>query len=119
MKKTIALMKQQFESSTGNTPQFLDFARVFKKEFSAHLHAKHHAEGIRFSRGHFYISGFFKNPSGIWYFSIGDLRHKFMDGAMLLRRAKSFEDYTGGANNFISTKSTDRFSEDISRVLGT
>jgi hypothetical protein len=101
MKKIAEALKQEFESSSGLTQQFADFYRLFKKEFTKVL-KNLGAMKIRISRGHFYISGFFQLADGrIWYFSLGDVRWGSFRDKLLIRTAKSFEDYTGGANNFI------------------
>jgi hypothetical protein len=101
MKKIAEALKQEFESSSGLTQQFADFYRLFKKEFTKVLKNLGAME-IRISRGHFYISGFFQLADGrIWYFSLGDVRWGSFRDKLLIRTAKSFEDYTGGDNNFI------------------
>jgi len=100
VRKTVLALQQEFVSSSRLTPQFACFYRLFKKEFSAALRKNFDITEIKMSRGHFYISGFFQLADGrIWYFSLGDVR--WGDGKLLVRTAKSFEDYTGGANNFL------------------
>jgi len=100
MKKIAQALKQEFESSSGLTEQFADFYRLFKREFGKALKKNLDIKELRISRGHFYISGFFQLANGrIWYFSLGDVR--WGDSKMLIRTAKSFQDYTGGSNNFI------------------
>jgi hypothetical protein len=56
MKKTVELLKAGFESSSGKTPEFMHFTRVFKKEFTSELKSIG-ATDINFSVGHFYVSG--------------------------------------------------------------
>lgn len=100
MKKIREALKQEFESSSGLTEQFASFYRLFKGEFTRALKENLEVKEIHISRGHFYISGFFQLVDGkIWYFSLGDVR--WGDGKLLIRTAKSFQDYTGGSNNFI------------------
>ena len=102
MQKTVSALKQEFVSSSGLTPQFAGFYRLFKREFSKALRKTFDITEIRMSRGHFYISGFFRLADGrIWYFSLGDVRWGAFRDRLLIRTAKSFEDYTGGANNFV------------------
>jgi hypothetical protein len=56
---------------------------------------------IQMSRQFYYYYGFFTAPSGqMYYFSISDVRH-FNDGRMLYRTAKSYQDYTGGGNQYV------------------
>ena len=88
-----------FESSSTRTPQYLEFHRVFKREFTQLLHP--YISAIEISKpNHFGVSGFFELPDKrIFYFSIGDLR--WCKNSMLIRTATSFKDYTGGRNNDI------------------
>ncbi|MDP2907075.1 MAG: hypothetical protein Q8O03_03985 [Nanoarchaeota archaeon] len=99
MTKSLYLLGFNFESSCSRTPQYLEFHRVFKKEFTTLL--KPHAQEIQFSKpNHFDVTGFFKtNKELIYYFSIGDLR--WSKESMLIRTAKDFKDYTGGSNGSI------------------
>jgi hypothetical protein len=108
MEKTIELMHREFESSTGPTPQFREFTSTFKRELTRLL--KGHATDIKFSVGHFEISGFFTTQRGIWYFNTGDLRGRALGDYMLVRSAKSYKDYTGGTNHWVSTKDSPTFA---------
>ncbi|MDP8218969.1 MAG: hypothetical protein P9M03_09615 [Candidatus Theseobacter exili] len=100
MHKVATALKQEFMSSSGLTEQFSDFYKLFKRELTITLKKHFNIAEIRISRGHFYVSGFFQLTDGrIWYFSLGDVR--WGDGKLLIRRAKSFQDYTGGSNNFV------------------
>ena len=58
------------------------------------------ATDIVFSIGHYYISGFFTVGEQAYYFSISDVRY-FPEEKMLVRTAKHYKDFTGGANNYI------------------
>jgi hypothetical protein len=100
MTKTLYLLSFDFESSTTRTPQYLEFCRVFKKEFKAVL--KPYCKEILIHKpNHFDISGFFKlNDDRIFYFSISDLR--WSKENMLIRTAENFKDYSGGSNNNIN-----------------
>ena len=94
------LYNQEFESSSTATPQWKTFYRVacnyFKKELAGIAH------NIQMSRGHFYFSGFFTatKTGQIWYFSIGDVRY-FPDKQLLIRKAQSYKDYSGGSNQYL------------------
>jgi hypothetical protein len=100
MKKTIELFKQGFQSSSTLTPEFSQFFKTFKKEFTAEL-KKMGCEKIEIGRGHFYISGFFTASSGqIYYFSLSDVRSGFENNCLMYRTAKDYKDYTGGSNQF-------------------
>jgi len=105
MKNSIAMLKRGFESSSGLTPEFAEFFRTFKSEFTKEL-LTIGASNLVFSRGHFYVSGFFTDVQGqAWYFSISDVRGmariSFVEGfALLYRTAKHYKDYTGGNNRY-------------------
>lgn len=105
MKKTLQLLRQGFESSSGTTPQFLSFVRTFRSEFTKILTAKGCTK-IEVGKGHFYISGFFTAPSGqIYYFSLNDVRSFSEDGwnsgSLMYRTAEHYKDWTGGSNQWI------------------
>ena len=98
MKKAIKATQAEFESSSGKTPEYLAWHRLFKREFSAFLKSKG-ASNIEIGKpNHFDMSGFFTLGNTIWYFSISDLRG-FKDN-MLIRTAKHYKDYTGGMNQY-------------------
>ncbi len=101
MKKSIALFNQGFESATRNTPEFNKFARTFKKEFTAELESAQ-CSNIVFSKGHFYMSGFFTSQTGQpYYFSLLDVRYE-PTLRMYVRKVKDYKDYTGGVNNWVN-----------------
>jgi hypothetical protein len=94
-----------FGSSSANSPEFNKFFNAFKKVMKKEL-ATIGATDIEFSKGHFYLSGFFKAGEQFVYFSISDVRHGFgfnrnNEPEMLVRTAQSNKDYTGGANNSV------------------
>jgi hypothetical protein len=98
MKKSLLLLKAGFESSSLLTPEFAMFSKIFKKELTAIL-TELSCTNIEISRGHFYLSGFFKRGTQIWYFSISDVR--YFESEILFRTATSFKDYTGGVNQYL------------------
>ena len=101
MKKTVALLEQEFESSCGLTPQFATFAKTFKRELKKELEESVGITEFDFHRGHFVCSGFFKtNDDRIFYFSQSDVRF-FKENKLLVRTAKHFKDYTGGKNCYV------------------
>jgi len=59
MEKALTALTQTFESSSVLTPQFSGFSRLFKREFTQLL-ASMGATGVKISRGHFDLSGFFQ-----------------------------------------------------------
>jgi len=100
MKQTVKLLEQGFESSSGKTPEFKHFARVFKKEFTTELKSIA-ATDIVFSVGHFYISGFFTINGQPYYFSIPDVRgSEYRLPQLMYRTAEHYKDYTGGQNRY-------------------
>ena len=108
MKQTLKLLLRGFQSSSGTTPEFLEFVRTFKKEFTKEL-LSIGATDIQIGKGHFYVSGFFTLDSQAWYFSLSDVRgmdyllKNNSDSCMsklLYRTAKDYQDYTGGYNRY-------------------
>ena len=89
----------EFESSSELTPEFVAFARDFRKAIVQNLPMD--CDLVNWSRGHFYVFGFIRNCDGRFvYFSISDVRH-FPDAwynNILIRTAKHEKDYTGGVN---------------------
>lgn len=113
MKNTISLLLAGFESSSGTTPEFLNFVRTFKREFTKELKSVG-ATDIKIGKGHFYVSGFFTVNGQPYYFSLSDVRgmdyalenHPNTCGSQLMyRTAQDYKDYTGGSNQWISIKS--------------
>ena len=101
MKKSIKLLRQGFESSSERTPEFTAFANTFKTELTFALKKKNATE-IQFSVGHFYITGFFKVGTQMYYFSISDVReaeHKAICN-LLYRTAEHNRDFSGGHNQY-------------------
>jgi hypothetical protein len=103
MNQIAALIRGGFQSSTGLTPKFKAFARLFKKLIKNEL-AKKGCELLTFNRGHFYVSGFFRKGEQIYYFSVSDVRDNHWNSTpkMLYRTAKSIKDYTGGGNQYVN-----------------
>ena len=106
MNKTLELLKKGFESSSTETPEFKEFFKVFKKEFTKEL-KDNGVTKVVFSKGHFDISGFFTKGRS-WYFSLSDVRgsdYLINSGrpvTMLYRTARDFSDYTGGSNCYVN-----------------
>ena len=101
MERIVQLIRNGFESSSGTTPEFKSFARKFKNDLNKEL-TKINATMTEFTRGHFYVSGFFRLKCGkCFYFSISDVRF-FPDDQMLYRTAESETDYRGGRNQYIT-----------------
>ena len=98
--KVLYLLGFVFESSCSRTPQYLEFHRIFKREFTAVL--KPFIKEVDIHKpNHFDITGFFKlNDDRIFYFSVGDLR--WNKESVMIRTAKDFKDYSGGSNNEIN-----------------
>ena len=100
MNKAIRATQAHFESSTGKTPEYQAWHRLFKREFTALL-TQLGATSIQIGKmNHFDMSGFFTIQNQIWYFRIEDVR--WSKDKMLIRTAQSFKDYTGGHNQYVS-----------------
>lgn len=110
MKKTNQLLSMPFESSSGTTEEFLNFFKTFKREFTKELKSIEATE-IKFSKGHFYVSGFFTVKGQAYYFSIPDVRDFIYSKVndpyscmhkMLYRIAENYKDFRGGHNQYVS-----------------
>jgi hypothetical protein len=107
MKKSIQMLRRGFESSSTLTPEFAQFYRTFKSEFTKELQTIG-ATDIVFSRGHFYVSGFFTTGNQMWYFSISDVRgmehclNQWCLGQLLYRTVTSYKDFHGGQNRYVN-----------------
>lgn len=92
-----------FESSSGLTQEFSDFARDYKRELKKAIPSRHIIG--TWSRGHFCMSGFIKNmeTEKIVYISTGDVRdggHNTWYKNILIRTAEHEKDYMGGSNRW-------------------
>jgi hypothetical protein len=99
MKKSIALLRKGFESSSFTTPEFSSFFKTFKSEFTKEL-TNLGATNITFNKGHFYLFGFFTIDTQAYYFSLSDVRSQPTE--LLYRTAKHYKDYTGGSNMYVT-----------------
>lgn len=107
MKGTLDALRRGFESSSERTPEFAAFARTFKREFKKQVEMYHAVEAWSWNVGHFEVSGFFKLYGGkCFYFNTGDVRGSACPG-FLIRSARDFKDYTGGANNWARVEAFD------------
>jgi hypothetical protein len=85
---------------------FKDFFKREKKRLTAIFKEKG-CTNIKMDYGFYFFSGFFTAPSGqVFYFSASDVRHFGYD-RLLIRTAKDYKDYTGGSNDYVSTKKSD------------
>ena len=116
MNNIIAKTQENFESSSGKTPQYLTWHRQFRRAFIQFLQL-HGATNIVIGKpNHFDASGFFTMPDGqIWYFSISDLR--WSKDRMLIRTANSYKDYCGGSNQYISLANADEFDRQFCAIV--
>lgn len=96
-----------FGSGGYNSEEFNEFFEDFKKSFTYQL-KRVGATNIQFSKGHFELSGFFTANEQAHYFSLSDVRHDFHQTnwrgqiQLLMRTAKDYKDYTGGANTYVT-----------------
>lgn len=101
IKEKIEQGENYFGTGSKTTPAFDVFTKDFKKALQHELKSVS-ATGFTFSRGHFYISGFFKVKDQIWYFSISDVRWTNGTPQLLYRTAEHYRDFTGGANRYVN-----------------
>jgi len=105
--KTDKYVDIPFESSAVKTDQFKAFARDFRSDLVNMLKFSVW-ELVQINYGHFFISGFLHNEETdqIVYFSMSDVRffpNKWNE-SLLIRTAKSTNDYTGGVNKYTPFK---------------
>lgn len=98
MRQLKARIEQGFDSAIEKTPEFLAFAKEFKKKVTKIL-KNAGCSDITFSVGHFDIHFCFTQDNGqTWAGFITDVR---CCAAMVIRRTKSYNDHTGDTNNNI------------------
>ena len=114
LKSLLLLGENYFGSGSSNSNEFVDFYVEFRRKFTTQL-KKLKATEIEFSKGHFYLSGFFKVGEQMYYFSISDVRWGGTD-KMLIRTAKHNKDFTGGSNHYVSINSS--LYKSIARQFG-
>lgn len=88
----------EFSSGPTTGEDFNIFAKMFKKFIKKNL--PEGSELVSFNKGRYDLFGFIKKSDKFVYFSISDVRH-FPNGWLnniLIRTAKSDNDYTGGSN---------------------
>lgn len=101
MKNALELTEKEYQSSSGRTPEYLRWHRTFKREFTKFLTERGAIKVEIGKPNHFDISGFFTSPAGqVWYFRVEDIR--WSKDKMLIRKAQTYRDYTGGQNEYIS-----------------
>lgn len=94
-----------FGSGSYNTEEFNEFFNLFKRSFNKEL-KKIGAYGVVYSKGHFYLSGFFTVNEQAYYFSLSDVRgNNDIHPKLLVRTAKHYKDYTGGSNMWVNINS--------------
>lgn len=98
--KQIKLGEEHFGSGGRNTPAFHTFFRSFTNKLTKQLRDAG-CSNIEFSKGHFYLSGFFKKGDQWWYFSLSDVRSNWGEPSLLYRTAKDNKDFTGGINKYV------------------
>jgi len=117
MKEAIEATKKYFESASEQTQEYRYWHWLFKKEFVKFLKERGVTAMTIAKPNHFDMSGFFTINNQIWYFRIEDLRWSKTD--MLIRTAKSYQDYTGGKNEYICLLDYEMFIQGFDRVVGT
>lgn len=97
-----AYIHHGFESSSGLTPDFAAFASGVKRALKKDCEAVG-LELAKFSRGHFDVTAFVRNPVAdkLVYISIGDMRGGYGGhplNQVLYREVRHLKDYSGGRN---------------------
>ncbi len=94
-------------SKNGMSPDYCTFFKKEAKKIAKILEDKGCTD-VQISSGFYYFSGFYTAPDGqIWYILSSDKRHFGYD-KLTYRTAKSYKDFSGGANREISTKELEK-----------
>ena len=94
-------------SKNGMSPDYCTFFKKEAKKIAKILESKGCTD-VQISSGFYYFSGFYTAPDGqIWYILSSDKRHFGYD-KLTYRTAKSYKDFSGGANREISTKELEK-----------
>jgi hypothetical protein len=96
-------MKKLFKDYTGSDLS-IEFKNFYKKEMKKikKILIEKGCSNIETSCQFYYFYGYFTSKTGqIYYFSCSDVRHFDYD-QILYRTAKSYKDFTGGSNQYIS-----------------
>ena len=99
MQKAIKATQVNFESSSGQTPEYRRWHHFFKRQLGNFL-LEYGVTIYKPSKpNHFDFSAFFQLPNGNWFYvAVSDLRG-FKD-SMMIRTATHEKDYTGGSNRY-------------------
>lgn len=100
MKKTLALLRNGFESASYKTAEFIAFCRTFKSEFSKELKSIG-ASDLDFRNGHFEIYGNYTLNGQPHYFMLSDVRFFGSEERIMYRTCDHYKDYTGGYNRYV------------------
>lgn len=95
----------EFSSGSSNWPDFLEFAREFKKILSQ-TSEELWATLLMGKPGHYYLSWFVEKMGKYAYGNTSDVRH-FSNSRrdnILVRTARDEKDYTGGPNQYTTIK---------------
>lgn len=113
MNKVIAMLRHGFVSSSGKTPEFIAFTRIFRSEFSKVLKGLGCTD-LECHNGHFYVYGFFNAADGkTWYFNLGDVRGMWPENQLLVRTAEHRKDWRGGPNQYARL---DSLAQELERI---
>ena len=92
-------LNEEFESSPRMTAEgnaWIKASRAWVKKFVK----KCNGTDLKFSKGHFEWSAFFKVYDQWWYIASGDVRYKIMK-EFLIRKCDSPTDYAGRGNQWV------------------
>ena len=106
MKKWINYIFEDYESRIKN--DFLEFSNDLKADIQRQIQDFGY-EIKNYSTGYFFVSGFIYNSKNgrYAYFKVGDMRDTgTWHNRILVREARSDNDYSGGINHFVNLDST-------------
>ncbi len=119
MKKAIEATKKEYQSSSGRTPEYLAWHRLFKRELTRLLMDRYYIpkEDIAIGKpNHFDLYGHFRYKGQWMYVAVLDIRWCKED--MLIRTATSPKDYRGGINQSVPLNNEESFVKKLDRILG-
>lgn len=109
----LLILGNGLESSSGTTPEFMNFCKAFRKFLDAGAKSEG-LELVKFSRGHFYASAYLQSKNGKFvHVFTSDVRDFGGSEAanICYRRASSSEDCHGERNNHSSFSDKNLFSK--------
>lgn len=98
---------------------FRGFTLKFNRDLKYVLQKLDGFEELRTSKGHYYLSGFFRVKGQWFYYNLSDVRYWTRDIKLLVRTADHPKDYTGGQNNYVKFYNTEDMLHKLQQLMNT